>query len=75
MKKICTICGKFKNLCIHHIDGNHENDILENQLLVCSSCHHKKHSGELSPYRIHQKYMHSPEMQETINQIKNWELS
>lgn len=42
---ICSICGltKEKRMCIHHIDGNHGNNKLENLLPLCFNCHGRSH--------------------------------
>jgi hypothetical protein len=42
---ICCGCNENKPylLCVHHIDGNHENDIIENLEIVCFNCHVKRH--------------------------------
>ena len=40
----CSLCGRDENLRIHHIDQNHENNIEENLILLCESCHRKIHS-------------------------------
>jgi len=41
--KICSVCGIDKNLLVHHKDFNHENNSLENLIIVCRSCHMKIH--------------------------------
>lgn len=41
----CQMCMKNRSVEVHHKDANHNNNILENMLLVCKSCHtniHKK---------------------------------
>ena len=35
LKLICDNCG----LELHHIDGNHKNNTLDNTLLLCPNCH------------------------------------
>ena len=40
---ICDINGKNKKLFVHHLDGNHENDNIENLSIVCSKCHNIIH--------------------------------
>jgi len=42
-KGICQACNEVKKLDIHHIDGNHSNDVPENRLNLCSRCHHLAH--------------------------------
>lgn len=41
----CAGCGENKIylLCVHHIDGNHDNNIKENFEIVCGNCHIKRH--------------------------------
>jgi hypothetical protein len=39
----CSLCNSTKNLCVHHIDGNHENNSLKNICILCMSCHSKLH--------------------------------
>lgn len=43
-KDHCEVCGKVhRRLECHHIDGDHENNELENLITVCPSCHKKLH--------------------------------
>lgn len=42
-EKVCEICGSKINVDIHHKDGNHQNNVSENLMLVCRSCHIKLH--------------------------------
>jgi hypothetical protein len=41
----CVDCGEDKKylLCVHHIDGNRKNNVLENLEIVCANCHRKRH--------------------------------
>lgn len=39
----CETSGKETRLFVHHLDGNHENDNIENLSVVCSNCHNKIH--------------------------------
>jgi hypothetical protein len=41
----CISCPENKRylLCVHHIDGNHENDEISNIEIVCWNCHVKRH--------------------------------
>lgn len=47
----CAICGKVKNLCVHHIDGFDENkpeNSNENKMItLCRECHSQVHSKTL----------------------------
>lgn len=41
----CCVCGKCTGfLVVHHIDGNHTHDDVENLAVLCQSCHRKAHS-------------------------------
>ncbi|MBA7490697.1 hypothetical protein ES702_01238 [subsurface metagenome] len=44
--RICEICNSDKNLEVHHIDGNRNNNILDNLKVLCRSCHSKEHRGK-----------------------------
>lgn len=58
-KDHCEICGSKQNLDIHHIDGNWQNNNLDNLICLCRSCHMKternaesKEGGEQANIRI-----------------------
>ena len=38
-KQECDVCKATNNLCVHHIDGNHNNNVLDNLTWVCYKCH------------------------------------
>lgn len=38
-KPVCAICGAESQLHVHHADGNHENNKLENLIWLCPKCH------------------------------------
>jgi len=40
----CCMCNSNLFLCVHHIDGDRKNNILENLCIVCKSCHAKIHN-------------------------------
>ena len=42
-KMVCELCGSDKYMCIHHKDGNRENNSLENLQCLCKKCHQKHH--------------------------------
>lgn len=42
-KDKCELCGSDTNLCVHHIDGNRNNNDTNNLLTVCKKCHQKHH--------------------------------
>lgn len=44
----CEICGSEVNIDVHHIDGNPQNNSLENLMRLCRSCHSKIHH----PYSV-----------------------
>jgi len=66
---ICVGCGQTKNLVIHHIDGNHQNNVIENLEYRCAKCHSKIHlKGRKMPEKIKTK------ISQTLKQkIKNGE--
>lgn len=39
----CEVCGATENIHIHHIDGDDENNDIENLIPLCGSCHRKVH--------------------------------
>lgn len=39
----CEICGRTRNLVIHHIDQSRKNNRLENLIMLCRSCHAQVH--------------------------------
>jgi DNA-directed RNA polymerase subunit RPC12/RpoP len=39
----CIKCGKSYRLAVHHIDGDEENNALENLAVLCQYCHAKLH--------------------------------
>lgn len=43
----CVICGAEENLHVHHVDGDRNNNALENLEPVCSGCHGRIHNGDL----------------------------
>lgn len=42
----CNICGTGDELVVHHINGDCDDDRLENLIPVCRSCHPKIHLTE-----------------------------
>lgn len=46
----CEVCGTDENIVVHHIDGDRENNDLENLAPVCLNCHHAIHNGELEDW-------------------------
>lgn len=46
-KQECEICKTKENLHVHHIDGDHRHNVLENLTWVCAKCHNLvKHPRE-----------------------------
>lgn len=44
----CELCGCIEGkLAVHHLDGNHNNDDIENLVVLCESCHGKIHPNKL----------------------------
>lgn len=43
----CSICGTNENLEVHHIDKNHNNNVPDNLMTLCSSCHQRVHHQSL----------------------------
>ena len=39
----CERCGSAENIDVHHKDGNYNNNIPENLVVLCRSCHIKEH--------------------------------
>ena len=42
-KTQCAYCGSTKNLLIHHLDENRNNNEVSNLIVLCKSCHQKHH--------------------------------
>jgi hypothetical protein len=44
----CAICGikGTQILTIHHIDGNHANDVYDNTIVLCHNCHNQYHQNK-----------------------------
>lgn len=53
----CPFCGlqKVGSLQVHHIDSNPENDLLENLIAICASCHEQVTKGLLSESDVRTK--------------------
>ena len=45
-EEICSVCGTTEDVCVHHIDGDHNNESLDNLQWVCRSCHAKLHAEQ-----------------------------
>lgn len=44
LKQECKICGSKKQLIVHHIDKNSQNNNLNNLMMICKSHHAKIHN-------------------------------
>ena len=55
----CRVCGKDKNLDVHHIISLHKGGKSEpwNGITLCKHCHRKVESGTLRSIRIQRKYV------------------
>lgn len=42
-KGYCENCKSTKNLCVHHIDENRDNNNINNLITLCKACHQKTH--------------------------------
>ena len=42
--KICNRCGSSKYICVHHIDENRYNNVIENLEVLCKKCHQAHHA-------------------------------
>ena len=50
--KICVVCKKrVFTPAIHHINGDHKNNLESNRLIICNFCHTAIHSGIRTPKR------------------------
>jgi HNH endonuclease len=47
----CALCGSrgTELLTIHHIDGNRENNVYENTIVLCFNCHERFHQNKGIP--------------------------
>lgn len=43
--RYCNVCGTIVGLQIHHIDGDHRNNDIQNLMPLCASCHQEVTSG------------------------------
>lgn len=42
----CKLCESTRDIRVHHIDGDRENNSLDNLLVVCAKCHADIHSPQ-----------------------------
>ena len=45
-KTHCNRCGTTDQLLVHHVDGDHTNNVVENLEVLCSPCHTSHHKQE-----------------------------
>ena len=45
-KERCAKCGVRENLCVHHLDGDHFNNVRSNLQVLCMGCHSSMHKTE-----------------------------
>ena len=45
LSRVCVECGSVESLGIHHIDGDHYNNAIDNLQWMCVSCHAKLHAA------------------------------
>lgn len=45
-KTHCNRCGAMDHLVVHHADGDHTNNVVENLEVLCSPCHSSHHKQE-----------------------------
>ena len=43
VKDKCAFCETVNNLCVHHKNGDHQDNHLENLQILCMSCHNREH--------------------------------
>jgi len=53
---VCNVCGSQESLVVHHINGDRNDNQLENLVPLCEDCHHEIHaakdlSGLLKEYK------------------------
>ena len=49
----CEICGCTESLELHHINGNHQDNRLENMQILCANCHRKTDNFRGKGIRAH----------------------
>lgn len=55
-KGLCEACDGGGQV-IHHLDGDHTNNVIENLQLLCKSCHMRHHNWKGDDATPHAKYM------------------
>ena len=49
----CEVCGCVESLELHHINGNHQDNRLENLQILCANCHRKTDNFRGKGIRAH----------------------
>ena len=44
MGNICSLCGREGKTHVHHKNGNHEDNAVNNRIVLCPRCHHQQHN-------------------------------
>lgn len=69
----CEVCGCVESLELHHINGNHQDNRLENLQILCANCHRKTDNFRGKGIRAHKAasdWFISDEEAEQRHQIK-----
>ena len=69
----CEVCGCAESLELHHINGNHQDNRLENLQILCANCHRKTNNFRGKGIRAHKAasdWFISDEEAEKRHQIK-----
>lgn len=48
----CELCEEVKNIHLHHIDRNKNNNKIPNLILLCKECHQKAHKEDIKKVSI-----------------------
>lgn len=69
----CPFCSEAEvaSLEIHHIDGNPSNNVLENLLLVCASCHSKITAGVITASEVRDMKAHLSEVRPSATRTQS----
>lgn len=69
----CEVCGCTESLELHHINGNHQDNRLENLQILCANCHRKTNNFRGKGIRAHKAasdWFISDEEAEQRHQVK-----
>lgn len=61
----CSTCSTDKNLVVHHVDSNRNNNLISNLKVLCASCHKKWHlanPSKLTLDRMRKLLLNSPDI-------------